>query len=281
VAERPRRAWQRDPSARVGVALLSPALVLLVLLLAYPLVRLLLDTLGAPGSYPEVLRSSAARRALIRTVVVSAEVSALAIVLGGVLAWEIRTALGRWKRGLLWFAVLAPFWMSIVVKNYAFVILLRHDGPIEHALRDVGLLGGGQLLYTQGAVLVGMLYAMLPYAVLPLYATFSSVDLSLIAAAESLGARRGRALASVLVPLAARGVIATATLVFVISLGFFVTPVLLGGAGAPFAATNIANDIFQYFNLTEAKALAVILLGLALLSLLVARTVTRLLPGEV
>jgi putative spermidine/putrescine transport system permease protein len=105
-----------------------------------------------------------------------------------------------------------------------------------------------------------MVYQMLPYAVLPAYAAFSSIDLRLVSAAESLGASRVRALASVVVPLAMPGLFATATVVYVICTGFYLTPVILGGMSTPFAATLIHQNVFVFYNLEGAALLAVALI---------------------
>jgi putative spermidine/putrescine transport system permease protein len=264
----------------VGLALAAPAVLLVLALLGYPLMSVVVDVIAPTGrqAVAEVFASAADRSALIRTVRVSAVVAVLSLLLGSVLAWALCTTKSRIWKAVLWIAVLAPFWMSVVVKNYAFVLLLRQGGPITTALEDLGLLQSGtDLLYTEGAVVAGMVYAMLPYAVLPLYATFSSLDFTLITAAESLGAGRARALWNIAAPLCAQGILSAGTLVFVISLGFYVTPVILGGPGAPFAASSIGDSIFQYFNLDGAKALAVILLAIALMSVIISQLLSRLL----
>jgi putative spermidine/putrescine transport system permease protein len=239
---------------------------------------------GADGreALDTVLSSNSDQKALLRTVRVSAIVTILSVVLGSALAWALVTIRHRGWRILVWVAVLAPFWMSVVVKNYAFVLLLRDGGPVHAFLSNVGLIGPStKLLFTETAVILGMLYAMLPYAVLPLYATFLRLDLTMISAAESLGASRVQALWNVAAPLCARGVLAAATLVFVISLGFYVTPVILGGPTAPFAATAIGSAVFEFFDIFTAKALAVILLALALISAIASQLISRyVLKGE-
>jgi putative spermidine/putrescine transport system permease protein len=105
-----------------------------------------------------------------------------------------------------------------------------------------------------------MIYQMLPYSVLPLVVAFSSIDLDLVRAAQSLGASRLRAIYSVVVPLGLPGVLATVTLVYVISIGFFLTPVALGGITSPFSASLISQDVFDFFNLPGAAVNSVWLL---------------------
>jgi ABC-type spermidine/putrescine transport system permease subunit I len=127
-----------------------------------------------------------------------------------------------------------------------------------------GSLENAKLRRPSVSCLVGMLYQLLLYAVLPLYVTFLSIDTDLVLAAESLGAQRGRALASVVIPLAIPGLLATSIIVYVIALGFFLTPVILGGATSPFTASLIAQDIFQFYDISGASVSAVILLVAAL-----------------
>ncbi|MEV0390918.1 ABC transporter permease [Nonomuraea sp. NPDC050643] len=281
LSARPRR-WHAQSPAGIGLLLTAPAVILVISLVAYPLASLTVDTLEPEGraALESVLTADASRRALFRTLWVSFEVTVLAVVLGALMAWAICTVRSRLLRILLWVAVLAPLWMSVVVKNYAFVLILRQGGPVNRLLVALGLVGQqDSLLYTEVSVIVGMLYAMLPYAVLPLFATFSGIDRSLISAAETLGAGRVRAITSVVLPLAARGVVSAATLVYVVCLGFYVTPVVLGGPGTPFVATLIGSYVFEYFDLPSARAFALVILAAALLSVAVGQVVARFLPS--
>lgn len=278
------RHWRTESSVGTGLLLTSPAILLVLALVAYPLISLTIDVLQPAGlaALGEVLSGGTSQRALLRTIWVSVEVTVLALVLGSLVAWALCTAKRQTWRLILWLAVLAPFWMSVVVKNYAFVLLLRQGGPLNEVLVAAGIMSDqASLLYSETAVVVGMLYAMLPYAVLPLFATFSGIDRSLISAAETLGASRSRALVNVVLPLASRGMLSAATLVFVICLGFYVTPVVLGGPGTPFVASLIGSSIFEYFDMNAAKAFALVILCVALLSVILSQALTRFLPrGE-
>jgi putative spermidine/putrescine transport system permease protein len=136
---------------------------------------------------------------------------------------------------------------------------------VNHVLQALGLVDQPvQLLYTAFAVVLGMTYTMVPYAVLAMYPTMTMVDVELLNAAHGLGASKRKAFASVLLPLIRPGIVAATAIVFAISIGFYVTPVLLGGAQTPFIATVIGDDIFTYFNYPRAAASAVILLVIAL-----------------
>lgn len=266
------RRWSAILPNRWALMLVVPLLALLLGFVVYPLVKLTIDSLttgGGIGNYEAVFQSPAGRRALITTVLSSVLVSAIAVTLGGLLAWRIKVSRSIAVKAVLWLAVLAPFWMGTVVKNYAIVILLSSEGPLDKGLELLGL-APVSLLYTSTAVALGMVYTMVPYAAFSLYGVFLSIDETLLDAARGLGASRARAIASVMLPLAMPGIVASGALVFAISLGFYVTPVLLGGAQAPFMASFIQDYIFTFFNYPIASAASVILLVVALLTLGVA-----------
>jgi mannopine transport system permease protein len=264
-----RGGWDPILANRWALLLVAPLLIVLLGFVVYPLVKLTIDSLttgeGA-GNYTAVLRSSAGRRALITTMLASAGVSLAAVALGGLIAWYIRTTRHGRVRAMLWLAVLAPFWMGTVVKNYSIVILLSAEGPLNKLL---GLfdIPPTSLLYTSTAVGIGMVYTMIPYAAFSLYGVFLTIDESLLDAARSLGASRLRVTRTVVGPLALPGIVASAALVFAISLGFYITPVLLGGAQTPFMASYIQDYIFTFFDYPLASAAAVILLVVALVTL--------------
>jgi ABC-type spermidine/putrescine transport system permease subunit I len=261
--------WSAILANRWALLLVAPLLAVLLGFVAYPLAKLTIDSLSTGqgiGNYEAVLQSSAGRRALIVTVLASVLVGAMAVLLGGLLAWHIRIASSAVVKAVLWLAVLAPFWMGTVVKNYAIVILLSAEGPLDKGLELVGL-APASLLYTSTAVGIGMVYTMIPYAAFALYGVFLTIDESLLLAARGMGASRARAIVSVLLPLAMPGILASGALVFAISLGFYVTPVLLGGAQTPFMASFIQDYIFTFYDYPIASAASVILLAVALLTL--------------
>nr|WP_240940687.1 ABC transporter permease [Planosporangium flavigriseum] len=248
--------------------MVAPLVLAVLLLVVYPIFKLLYDSLtqgDGPGNYVEAVSSKAIRRAFVLTLLNSAAVTVLSLGLGAVLAWTLRLARRRLVTALVWAVVLLPFWMGVVVKNYAFALLLARDGLVNTALRALGIVDEPvQLLYTPWAVIAGMTYTMIPYAVLALYPSMSAVDLELLNASQGLGASRSRAFRSVLLPLVLPGVIAATAIVFAISIGFYVTPVLLGGAQTPFIATVVGDDIFTFFNYPRAAAASVLLLAIAL-----------------
>jgi mannopine transport system permease protein len=261
--------WRPVLGNRWALVLAAPLLLVLGGLVLYPLVKLTVDSLttgSGLGNYAAVFESSAGRRSLATTFVAAALVTLAAIALGGLLAWYIRTARSATVKAVLWLAVLVPFWMGTVVKNYSIVLLLSAEGPLNQLSQTLGL-GSVSILYTSIAVAIGMVYTMVPYASLTLYGVFLTVDETLLAAARGMGASRLYAVRTVLLPLALPGIVAAAALVFAISLGFYITPVLLGGAQTPFIASFIGDYIFTFFDFPVASAAAVILLVAALVVL--------------
>jgi putative spermidine/putrescine transport system permease protein len=245
--------------------MVAPLAILLVALFLWPMIQLTWIAFGAGHvtlqHFVEFAYSRASVNALLTTVRISAIVTALALVLGGIVAWELCMTSARWKRVLLWAAVLCPLWMGVVVKNYAFTIILQRHGIANDFIQAIGLSDHPlDLLYNSRAVTIGMLYTMLPFAVFPLYSTFVGIDPSLPLAAESLGASRPMAIASVFLPLALPGFMAAGAIVFVVSVGFYVTPVLLGGPQAPFLANRIDTYIHTNFNVPAAATASVVLL---------------------
>jgi putative spermidine/putrescine transport system permease protein len=271
-ASRERSAWRQTLPNGHAALLVIPLLAVVAGLVVYPLAKLTVDSLTSGGglhNYAAVFESSAGRRALITTLVAAAAVSVAAALLGGLLAWYVRITRNRAVKAVLWLAVLIPFWMGTVVKNYAIVILLSAEGPLNKLLGVLGL-GSLSILYTSTAVGLGMVYAMVPYAAFSLYGVFLTIDTSLLDAARGMGASRLRVARTVVLPLAMPGIVAATALVFAVSLGFYVTPVLLGGAQTPFMASFIGDYIFTFFDYPVAAAASVILLVAAMVTLLAA-----------
>lgn len=275
LAERParrargsRKEWSAALPKGVAGLMVAPLVGAVLFLVVYPLFKLVYDsfTVGdGVGNYAAALTSNAIRRALWMTLLDSAAVTALSVVAGASLAWTLRRARSRIVTALLWAVVLLPFWMGVVVKTYAFALLLAREGLINGLLTSLGLADEPvQLLYTHFAVILGMTYTMIPYAVLALYPSMTMLDLELLNASEGMGASRRKTFAAVWLPLVKPGLIAAAAIVFAISIGFYVTPVLLGGAQTPFIATVIGDDIFTFFNYPRAAAASVLLLVIAL-----------------
>jgi putative spermidine/putrescine transport system permease protein len=261
-------SWHIEPSRWVGILFVAPGLLLLGLFFLWPLGKLVDSSLPDRSfkAYDAVFHSSGDMHALERTFILTLITTVVTIVLGGFLAWEMRTG-SALKRSVIGLSVVFPLLTSVVIRNYSLTILLQRRGIINDLVVNSGLRKEPlSLLYTNGSVAIGMLYTMLPYAVLPLYAAFRTIDLDLVRAARSLGATGRLAFRRVVLPLSLPAVISTATLVFVLSLGFYVTPILLGSTENPFVANRVANHVFVFFDLPRAAATGVVLLVAALVS---------------
>jgi len=235
-----------------------------VALFVVPIVRIVWQALAEPtfglDRFREFWSNPAPRRALFTTLRISALVTVLCTLMGALVAWELRATRSRFVRLMLWGATLFPLWTSGVVRNYAFTIILQRRGILNTWLASLGVIAEPlSLLYTETAVVMGIFYTMLPYAILPIYASFASLDDQLVAAAESLGASKARAFGDVVLPLAAPSIFAAAAIVFVVSVGFYITPILLGGPKAPFLATFVDIQIYRLFDFPGAAATASVL----------------------
>ncbi|MQA05905.1 MAG: ABC transporter permease subunit [Streptosporangiales bacterium] len=260
--------WRPWPSGWLGLGLAAPLVALLVVFAAYPVLQLMAESVASTGgtdAYVEYFRSPSAMRGLLLTLVTSLVVTVLAVVGGAMVAWTMLTAKSGLVRGMLWVATLTPMWMGVVVKNYAFTLLLGREGALNGALKLLPFVEETptDLLYTPTAVVLGVLYSMMPFAILPLYVGLRQIDPDLVRAAEGLGASHAGAIRTVVVPLATPAFVASAVVVFVISIGFYVTPILLGGPRSAFVASRIQDDLFKYFNEPEARVASVTILVIA------------------
>ena len=243
---RPRVNWQLN--ARTGYALtILPALLLLVVLYVVPLGRVLWISVTEPAAglanYALLFTSASIQRALTTTLRVAAMVTVISLVLGYSAAYAMRGARTREQRVML-FCVLFPFWISVLIRAFAWVPLLRSNGVLNTALLQTGLIAAPlPLVRNEIGLVIGMVHFMLPYATLILYASMRGVDTRLVAVARGLGASRMQAFWKVMLPLTRPGIIAAGFFVFIFSLGFYVTPAILGGGKVLMVAEYIALQI--------------------------------------
>ncbi|MCE4057368.1 ABC transporter permease [Pseudomonas sp. Au-Pse12] len=174
------------------------------------------------------------------------------------------------RRGLLIFLITVPFWANLLIRTYAWILLLRNTGVINNSLMELGLIHEPlQLLYTDGAVLLGLVYTYAPFVVLPIYATLEKMDIRLLEAAQDLYAGRWRTLRKVVLPIAKPGIFAGAILTFVPCLGAMIAPELLGGG----TRMMLGNLIFRQFsdarNWPFGAALSLVLMAAVMLVLTV------------
>ncbi len=249
--------------------IMMPAVLMLVLVYFVPLLDVLLTSVTDPkpglDNYALLFTSASVQNALLTTLRVAAVTTFFALLLGYLVAYAMRGAASRQQR-LMLFCVLLPFWISILVRSFAWLTLLRGSGPINGLLIGMGLTDEPlDLVRNETGVLIGMVHVMLPYAVLTLYANMRGIDVGLVAAARSLGASRLQAFRMVFLPLTRPGLIGAGTLIFILSLGFYVTPALLGGGKVLMIAEYVAvqiNDTLRWgLGTMLATALMIAVLG--------------------
>ena len=167
---------------------------------------------------------------LLRSLRMSFLTTVILLVIGYPMAYRIATASKRWRTILIFLAIL-PFWTSDLIRTYAWMLILRDTGLINNLLTYLHIINDPiRLLYTDGAILLGLSYVYLPFMVLPLYASIEKIDPSLLEAADDLGASPLWRFLKVTMPLSRSGILAGSLLVFIPSIGAFVVPDLLGGA---------------------------------------------------
>ena len=202
---------------------------------------------------------------LWRTFAWSLGATVICLVMGYPVAYLIARS-GKW-RNLLMFLVVLPFWTSFLVRTFAMIFLMRDTGLINATLLSLGLITEPiPLLYTPFAVMVGLVYGFLPFMVLPIYASLEKLDLSLLEAAEVLGARPWARFVKVTFPLSLPGVVAGALLVFIPALGSFLTSDLLGGAKQVMIGNLIQNQFSAARNWPFGSAASFIVMALVLVA---------------
>jgi len=262
--------------------ILLPALLVLLALFVYPLIGIADRSVYRPRSgytldfYRQIFRVPVYLQVIGHTFRTAALVTLSCLLLGYPLAYLLATLRPRIAR-LLLIVVILPFFTSIIVRTYAWMVLLGRNGIVNQYLGWLGLTDAPlPLLYNQGGVLLGMTYVLLPYMVLTLYSVMRGIDPGLVRAAHSLGASRWQAFRRVFLPLSRPGIAGGTLLVFILSLGFFITPALMGGPTDVMIAMLIEREVEFTLNWSFASALAVILLALTLIGFAGYNRVVRL-----
>lgn len=245
--------------------LLVPALALLGVVLVVPLAQSLLRSVGSPDLTDEHYRSlftdGVTMRVLLRTVRTAVLVTVIAFVIGYPYAY-VMTRVGPRLRAVLLVIVLVPFWTSVMARNFAWVLILQRGGPVD---RFFDLFGLDVVLYgTVTGVAIAMSQVLLPFMVLPLYSALGGIDRRLLLAARGLGSSPTVAFWKIYWPLSRSGVTAGLILVFTLSLGFYVTPALLGTPQESLIAQLLAQRTTQLLDFAGAGALGMIVLVITL-----------------
>jgi putrescine transport system permease protein len=184
----------------------------------------------------------------------------MALLIGYPMAYGIARASPKWRNTMLMLVVL-PFWTSFLIRVYSWKVLLQGSGPINALLMYFGVIDEPmQILYTDVAIYIGIVYSYLPFMVLPLYAAIERLDLTLNEAAADLGAPPWRVFMAVTLPLSLPGIVAGCGLVFIPAVGEFVIPEMLGGPDAAMIGRVLWNEFFANRDWPVASAVAVAML---------------------
>jgi putative spermidine/putrescine transport system permease protein len=248
-----------------------PAVLLLALVFVGPLIWFFARSLGSLGTPGEILShawavvsSKAVLTALSTTNWIAMLVTLLVLLISYPVAYYLANNRGL-RFTLVLFCVVVPYFTSIIVRTYSWMVLLGRQGLVNQVLLQLGLIDQPlTLLYSKTGVLIGMVYVLLPYMVLTLFAAMKAIDPSLMRAARGLGAGSFYAFTRVYLPLSMHGVISGSLIVFILSIGFFITPALMGGPADVMIAMLIERSIEITFDWGGAAVMSLLLLAATL-----------------
>lgn len=273
-------AMARRRAVRGPAAFVLPALVLLLVVMVWPLAQLLYRSIMTPNfsleKYQSLLTDGVSVTILTRTLVMSLVVSVVTLLLAYPYAYAMTKVSAR-ARAVLMALVLLPFWTSLMARTFAWLVLLQDTGVVNSILGALGV-GPLALIRNTTGVTIGMTQVLLPFMVLPLYSTMSKIDVRLMTAAVSLGAPGRVAFRRVYLPLSMPGVVAGSTLVFIMSLGFYITPQILGSPQQAMISQLIATKIDRLLDFGSAGALSAVLILITLVLLALMSRVVK--PSE-
>jgi ABC-type spermidine/putrescine transport system permease subunit I len=252
-------------------ALIAPALALLLLLFITPIGWFIAEALAELGGWEDiwleardVIGSRAIAGAIASTNVIALMVTALVLLIGYPLSYAFSRARGL-AFSLILVCIVLPYFTSVIVRTYAWMVILGRNGLINQVLLGSGLVSEPvDLLYNRTGVVIGMTYVLLPYMVLTLFAAMKAVDHRLLQAAEGMGARPLTVFVKVFLPLTLHGITAGSLIVYILALGFFITPALMGGPGDVMMAMLIEREIELSHNWPVAALMTIVLLAITL-----------------
>ena len=257
-----------------------PALVLLGVFFLFPVLRMLGYSIEAGNLdwYAKALGEGLYLQVFWNTFEIAIFVTVFCLLLGYPLGFLIATTTPFWATmGFIF--VLLPLWTSVLVRTYAWMVLLGRNGVFNRLLLDAGVIADPlPLLHNLTGVLIGMVHVLLPYMVLPIYGAVKRLDPAIVAAAEGLGASSWRIFWRIYLPLTLNGIFAGSVIVFVLALGFFITPALLGGGRVMMIAVLIEQQVRETLNWPFAAALSAVLLAATLVVYALAQRFMRPVP---
>ncbi|PDT50326.1 ABC transporter permease [Sinorhizobium fredii] len=268
-----------SPSASLGLA--APLLAALVAGFLYPVARLVALSFsgGTFDHYRRIFSEPLHLGVLLSTIEVALVVTMASLVVG----FPVAYLMARLSNGLavvVAACVFIPLWTSVLIRSYAWVVILQRNGIVNQLLLEIGVTDGPlKLIYTQGAVILAMTHVLMPFMILPIYSALCALPPDYIRAARNLGAGPVRAFVAVTLPLSLPGVFAGSVMCFVLALGFYITPALVGGPGSMLMATLIGQQTAVLLDWPFAAALSTVLLAVTLLFVLLFRRSLSLSKG--
>jgi ABC-type spermidine/putrescine transport system permease subunit I len=259
---RPRRATFWD-------ALSLPAVLFVLAAFVLPMAAIFLSSLNdpSPDNYATALDSGIFRRSVVNTAKMALIVTALCLLVAYPYAYVMARS-GPLLRTFLLAALMISFWTSLLVRTYAWQIVLNDTGLVNDALIGIGIIDEPiRLIRTAFAVDLGMTHILAPYLILALYAQIRAISPDLEMAAQGMGARRSVAFLRVTLPLSVPGAVAGSILVFVLAIGFYITPEILGGASQTYVGTAIIQEVQEFLRTGVGAAMAVMLFAAVMLIL--------------
>ena len=261
----------RASTDRQALLLMLPSYAMLAVTFGVPLVWffvrvLLIDASPSalPGTIASVITSRPMLIATVATNWISLLVTAMCLLLGYPIAYYLANR-GGIGFALVVFCVIVPYFTSVIVRTYSWMVLLGRNGIVNQFLLGIGLIGEPlPLLYNKFAIVVGMTYVLLPYMVLTLYAAMKAIDPTLTRAARALGADALYVFRRVYFPLTLHGVISGSLIVFILAIGFFITPALMGGPSDVMVAMLIERSIEITLDWPTATVMSLFLLAVTL-----------------
>lgn len=261
--------------------LLVPPLVFILVFVGYPLVSILMQSVYSNGQltgahYVRFFTEAAYLRVLLLTLKIGGIVTVTCLVLGYPVAYTMNFA-SKNVRGLILIAIMIPFWTSLLVRTYAWMVLLQTQGVVNQLLIKIGIIHEPlKLIYNTTGVIIGMTHVLLPYMILCLYSVMQGIDKNLLAAGSNLGARPYQVLCRVFLPLSFPGIASGSILVFIMGIGYFITPSLLGGQKDSMISQLIQIQVGSLLNWGFASAIAFVLLAVTVLLMLLCKNFIRL-----
>ena len=245
-----------------------PALLLVAIFFILPVLMLLLRSVLEPEpglqNYATLLGSTTYLKVFLNTFLVAGVVTLISIVIGYPVAWFLAIMPEKWSR-LVLAVIILSMWTNLLARTYAWMVLLQRTGVINKTLMGLGLIDKPlPLVNNLVGVTIGMTYIMLPFVILPLIGVIRAIDPAILRAAALCGANRWQAFVRVLLPLSLPGIASGALMVFVMSLGYFVTPALLGGTSNMMLAELVAQFVQSLVNWGMGGAAALVLLVVTL-----------------